>query len=159
MVNMNLKVVAVIITLVVLIGGAFYYFKSESNNIDQESNVPEPVVSQNYNLNVGDVQLVDGDTPVSNESNIKTFEIEAGSYYFAPNELRVNLGDTVRIVLTSKDMMHNLYIDEFNVKSATVSSGKSTTFEFVADKTGEFEYYCEISNHKSLGQVGRLIVE
>jgi nitrite reductase (NO-forming) len=55
--------------------------------------------------------------------------------------------------------MHNFNIDEFNVKSDTVKAGDSTVIEFVADKTGTFEYYCSVAQHRTLGQVGKLIVE
>lgn len=56
-------------------------------------------------------------------------------------------------------MMHNLNIDEFNVKSPTAKSGETITFEFTPNKAGTFEYYCAIGQHRKNGQVGKLIVE
>lgn len=93
------------------------------------------------------------------ESNVKVFEIEAGSYYYQPAEIRVKKGDTVRIVLKSVDMMHNFAIDAYGIHSPVVPAGESTTIEFVADEVGSFEYYCSVMQHRQMGQVGMLIVE
>lgn len=84
--------------------------------------------------------------------------IEAGSFYFKPNLIKVKKGDKVKVVLNSVSMMHNFYLDEFKVKSENVKSGDSTSFEFTADKAGEFEFYCAIGQHRANGQVGKLIV-
>jgi uncharacterized cupredoxin-like copper-binding protein len=56
-------------------------------------------------------------------------------------------------------MMHNFRLDEFNVQSNTVEPGETATVEFLADQIGEFEFYCEIAQHRANGQVGTLIVE
>lgn len=56
-------------------------------------------------------------------------------------------------------MLHDFMLDEFNVHSDQVSNGKSTTVEFTPDKTGTFEFYCGVGNHRQMGQLGKLIVE
>lgn len=91
--------------------------------------------------------------------SVKTFEIEAGSYYYKPNEIRVKKGDTVRIVLKSVSMMHDFVIDELNVKMPFIKSGNTGEVEFVANTVGEFEFYCSMGNHREMGQTGSLIVE
>lgn len=88
-----------------------------------------------------------------------TIDMEAGSFYYKPNVITVKEGTKVKIVFTSVSMMHNFYIDEFNVKSPTVKSGNTETFEFVASKKGTYEYYCAVGSHRANGQVGTLIVE
>jgi len=40
-----------------------------------------------------------------------------------------------------------------------VTPGTPTSVTFVADKTGTFEYYCSVGNHRAQGMVGKLIVE
>lgn len=114
---------------------------------------------------MGDTQLAGSsdatasDTPFVDDAGVKTITMEAGSFYYNPSEIRVKKGEKVKIQLTAKDMMHDFNIDELNVKSAKVSEGQTTTIEFTADKVGEFEYYCSVGQHKSMGQVGKLIVE
>lgn len=94
-------------------------------------------------------------------SAVKEFTIEAGSYYFEPSILRVNVGDTVRITINSvgAGMMHNFALDEYDIELLPIPGGESTSFEFVATTAGTFEYYCSVMDHRQMGQVGTLIVE
>ncbi len=93
------------------------------------------------------------------DAEVVTIDMEAGSFYYKPNVITVKEGTKVKIVFTSVSMMHNLYIDELEVKSPTVKSGNTETFEFIANKKGTYEYYCAIGSHRANGQVGTLIVE
>lgn len=96
---------------------------------------------------------------VEENSAAKVFAIEGVNFAFSQKEIRVKKGDTVRINFTSKDGFHNLVIDEFNAATDDVQTGGSTSVEFIADKTGSFEYYCSIGSHRQLGMKGTLIVE
>ena len=49
-------------------------------------------------------------------------------------------------------------IDELGVYEAT-GTGKVTVVEFVADKAGEFVYYCTVPGHRENGQWGVLRVK
>ncbi len=61
--------------------------------------------------------------------------------------------------MNAKDLVHDWVVDEFDAKIAQVAAGKTTSVEFVADKTGTFEYYCSVGKHRQNGMVGKLIVE
>ena len=86
-------------------------------------------------------------------------EVEGGSMYFKPNEIRVKLGESVKIKFTNAGGMHDFVIDEFNVKTKVLGSGKTETVEFTADKLGEFEFYCSVAGHRQSGMFGKIIVE
>jgi len=90
-----------------------------------------------------------------------TFNISGGSFFFTPNEIRVKQGDRVKIVFTNVGGTHNLMLPGFDVASKTIQTGESETLEFVADKKGTFEFYCEVGNgyHRQMGQIGVLLVE
>lgn len=88
-----------------------------------------------------------------------TFHVKGGSFFYVPNMIKVKKGDKVKIVFENVGGMHNINIDEFNVKSETVQSDKETTVEFTADKSGSFEYYCSVGQHRAMGQKGMLVVE
>jgi len=90
-----------------------------------------------------------------------TFNITGGSFYFAPNEIRVKQGDKVKIVFTNAGGMHNLILEVYNVKTKDLKTDESDTVEFTADKKGTFEFYCGIGNgyHRQKGQIGVLLVE
>ncbi len=74
-------------------------------------------------------------------------------------DLKVNLGDNVKIILSSGEgAMHNLYIDELNVKSADFMGSDNIVVEFVAAEEGTFEYYCAVPGHRQAGMAGKFIV-
>jgi len=67
-----------------------------------------------------------------------------------------NKGNLVSLHLISEDLntkdepsLHNINIDEFNVHSKNLHYFESQTITFLADKQGEFHYYCTI--HPEMG--------
>jgi len=98
-------------------------------------------------------------SPQPSSVPVVSFNVEGGMFYFKPNEIRVKQGHRVKITFTNVKGMHNLVIDEFNAKSATLQASQSATVEFLADKKGTFEFYCSVANHRKQGMVGNLIVE
>jgi heme/copper-type cytochrome/quinol oxidase subunit 2 len=90
---------------------------------------------------------------------VKIVQVEAGSFYYKPNEIKVKKGQKVKIVMNSVSMMHDFNIDELNVRMPVTPKGTTGTVEFTADKAGTFEYYCSVGQHRKMGQVGKIIVE
>ncbi|HIJ99198.1 TPA: cupredoxin domain-containing protein, partial [archaeon] len=74
-----------------------------------------------------------------------------------PKEITVNKGDLVRIKITNTKGTHDFKIDEFNAYSETPLNQK-VIIEFMADKSGTFEYYCTKTGHRQNGQWGTLKV-
>ena len=73
--------------------------------------------------------------------------------------MKVKIGDTVRVNFRNAGAMpHDFVIDEFNVRTKQIPVGEET-IEFVADKTGSFEFYCSVGNHRELGMKGTLMIE
>ncbi len=93
------------------------------------------------------------------EGDVRVVDIEGGAFYYKPNEIRVKKGEKVKIVMASKDMMHDFVIDELKVKMPIAKGGETGTVEFTADKAGTYEFYCSVGEHRKNGQVGTLIVE
>src|SRR3989338_4437998 len=145
-----LMLVGGLILAVALVGGAI--LASRRGSKTPETLPAQTEVSTNSTQN----RIV---TSTSTDSKVVTIEMQAGSFYFNPKEIRVKKGQTVKINLKAMDAMHNFNIDELGVKSPTLNAGETTTIDFVANKLGEFEYYCLIGQHRKLGQVGTLIVE
>lgn len=96
---------------------------------------------------------------------VKTFKLEGGNFYFEQDgnrgpEIRVAQGQTVRIEFSSIEGFHDWSIDEFNAATDRVRPNDGETFvEFVADKKGEFEYFCSVGSHRQQGMFGSFIVE
>lgn len=74
----------------------------------------------------------------------RTFQVDARQYAYSPSELRVNPGDTVTIQLASTDVVHGLYVDDYNV-SVEADPGQTKTLTFVADKPGSFRFRCNVT--------------
>ena len=78
---------------------------------------------------------------------------------FSLKEITVKKGDKVKININPINGTHNFNVDEFNVHAET-PTGEVTTVEFVADKAGEFIYYCSMPGHRANGHWGTIkIVE
>jgi heme/copper-type cytochrome/quinol oxidase subunit 2 len=101
---------------------------------------------------------------MDDEGEIKTFELTGEDFSFRMNgevapDIRVNEGDMVRIELTSIDGMHDWVIDEFDAATNQITTGQTTSIEFIADQKGTFEYYCSVGQHRANGMFGTFIVE
>ncbi len=90
---------------------------------------------------------------------VKSFTVTGKNFSFEPKTLMVNRGDTVKIILNNVDGFHDLKIDEFQVATKRIQAGQQDTVQFVADKSGAFEYYCSVGEHRAMGMTGTLTVK
>jgi len=156
--NKILIISAIIVAVVVGIG----IFMSSNNQNPQAENTTADAVDQTVDSTTPEMTGSESGEQTAagtSEEAVQTIEVEAGSFYYKPNEIRVKKGDKVRIVMNSVSMMHDFNIDELGVKLPIVQNGDTGTVEFVADQTGTFEYYCSVGQHRAQGQVGTFIVE
>jgi cytochrome c oxidase subunit 2 len=132
----------VLVVLVLLVGGGFWYYQSK------------------YMTPSTNTTLASGEPVMVEAEGVKAFTLDAADYKYTPNEIRVKKGDKVKITVTTSEdkMKHNFTVDEYGIESDNAEKGKPITFEFTADKVGEFEFYCSIYDHREKGQKGTLIV-
>ncbi len=135
---MNKKFVLGIFVLIVLVIAGFAVVKTPNS-----SSV------------TGNIIKKDTSAPVK-EFSMTSFYDNTG-IWFSLKEISVNKGDLVRIKITNIKGMHDFKIDEFGVYSETPLN-QETIIEFVADKSGEFIYYCAKPGHRQKGQWGTLKV-
>ena len=139
------KTITIVIVLVVIAAGAYFVW----GRGDVQTQTPS-------NTESGDVVTGDNTTTTA---QVKEFKISGSPFKFSMNEIKVKKGDTVRIVFTNVEGVHDWVIDEFNAATKQLKAGESETIEFVADKAGTFEYYCSVGSHRAMGMKGNLIVE
>jgi heme/copper-type cytochrome/quinol oxidase subunit 2 len=74
-------------------------------------------------------------------------------------EIHVTQDDLVRVTLTSNDIPHSFTLPDYRIQKR-VEPGRDVTFEFRAEKTGRFEFFCSLSTDscRERGMVGTLIV-
>ncbi len=155
---------------------------SDQADVKEEANTEKPKDTEigvdaavkvnadtNVKTNVGGVVKGDINVNVNVDSAIKTktvtdndaveIKMTANDFTFSPSEVRVKLGQKVRLIVTSADVLHGLAIPAFNVK-ADLPIGQAVTVQFTADQKGSFPFFCSVfcgSGHRSMK--GTLIVE
>ena len=159
---MNKNLIIGIITVAILAVGGIYLMSNRSEPVpeaaidEQELTVPE-------NDSLVEETIVtpnQSDETMEEDSEVKTFEIDASNFKFSLSEIRVNRGDRVRIVLNNTGGIHNWVIDEFNAKTKQIEGPATDTVEFTADKKGEYPFYCSVicgQGHKEM--TGKLVIE
>jgi len=74
------------------------------------------------------------------------------------NELHVPVGHSVRLTMTSEDVIHSFYIPAFRTKF-DVLPGRYTTAWFNATKPGEYHLFCaEYCGTEHSGMIGKVVV-
>ena len=151
------KILLIILVIVILIGGGYYYVRSqqkasepaENTMMHEDTNTSSPAKEEH----------MESSSEAMKETGVKTFTVEGKNFSFTPNTITVNKGDKVEITFKSIGGVHDFMLDEFKVVTKQLSTGQSQTITFVADKTGTFEYYCSVGNHRAMGMVGKLTVK
>lgn len=149
--QINTWIIAIAAIVIVAVVGVVLYLQTQNRN--------EVTVIPEQNQMTETPPSVSDDTSMMEDENIQDFELTATNFGFSQKEMRVKVGDTVRVTLTAESGMHDWVIDEFNARTQVLSDGEAESVVFVADQVGEFEYYCSVPNHREMGMVGKLIVE
>lgn len=90
---------------------------------------------------------------------VREIAVTAKQFTFNPSTIEVNEGDTVKLSITSVDVVHGFSIPEFDVNT-TLRPNQTSTVEFVANKKGTFTFACSVvcgSGHG--GMKGTLVVK
>lgn len=142
------KILIITLPVLILLGvGTFLFFRSR-----QAATTSTPLSQQDSLSGVNPAPTIDPKAPV------KEFTVDGTNYAFSPSTITVNKGDTVKITFKDDDGRHNLVINGYNVATNIIDGGSEDSITFVADKTGNFEYYCSVGNHRDQGMTGTLVV-
>ena len=74
---------------------------------------------------------------------------------FSQNEEKGKKGKKVRLTITSQDADHTFTLPAYKIDEK-LSRGEDVTIEFIADKTGTFNWYCAVKGHEAMK--GKLLV-
>lgn len=155
----------VIIILILLAAGAAGYALISPPREEGLKEVMNPApVTPPHEEGLGEVSPPAGTPVPDNPDDIdpapaKVFDLTGKNFSFSQTEIRVKKGDRVIINFESTDGFHDWVVDEFNAQTQRVNPGTQTSVEFIASKTGTFEYYCSVSIHRAAGMKGQMIVE
>jgi cytochrome c oxidase subunit II len=90
-------------------------------------------------------------TPLFAQSE-STIEIHAKRYGFAPAEITLKMGQSVKLVLISDDVEHSLKIDELHL-NVKMPAGKSVETTVTPDEAGDFRGKCGVFCGSGHGQM------
>lgn len=152
------QIVALIIGAILLIGG-FFSWKTSPSSVpstpETETSQATPKAEMPASATPGASAVI---TPAPVTESVKEFTVTGSNFSFAPNVMQVKKGDKVRVIFKNADGFHDFKIDELGVATSKIQGGAEETVEFVASKTGSFEYYCSVGSHRQMGMKGTLIV-
>ena len=146
----NFLIFLIIVILALL--GVWYYSQNSQGALEEEATLQEEAV-------LAEDRTIAGEEQPAVNGEVREFNLIAANFKYDLAEIRVQEGDKVRINLSAGQGLHDWVIDEFNVKTSQIQAGETASVEFVANRKGEFEYYCSVGNHRAMGMVGKLIVE
>ena len=74
------------------------------------------------------------------------------------NELHVPLGVPVKVIFTSEDVLHSLYVPAFRIKADAIP-GRYSSVWFTPTKVGEYHLFCaEYCGTQHSGMIGHVVV-
>ena len=130
--------------LAVAVVGFFIVQKS----ISTTNTMPVPVLNAEKEAATGDV------TPA------REITVTGSEYSFNPASISVKAGEKIRLTfVNSGNTLHNLLIDELDIKTSMVAPGKSDTVEFMVEGDSTLTFYCGVGNHRDLGMEGEIKLE
>lgn len=83
--------------------------------------------------------------------------MSTGNFFFQPNTINAEPGQTVNVTFSSNDGFHTFVIDAINLKKS-VAAGETVTFT-APTTPGSYEFYCDVGSHKAMGMKGTLVVK
>lgn len=143
--NKKIDLVIIVLLLIIIFVSGCVNNKSDIDNTSIPETTKQPSESST--------------SQSSDDEDLVIIELTATNYSYSLETIRVNKGQKVKVILKIIKGTHDWVVDEFGAATERKSTGKETSVEFIADKTGEFFFYCSIGNHRALGMEGKLIVE
>ena len=148
-----------ILFIVIIIVAIFLGIKNNKQTIINDQQIKQDVAGLENGWDTPTDQEEAGFQASLKTPEVREFTITAKNFSLTPNTITVQKGDTVKITFVNSDGFHDFKIDEFNISTNKISTDKQEIVTFVADKTGSFEYYCSVGNHKSMGMKGILSIK
>jgi len=140
---MNKKILGAGGVIILVLVGVLWWLNATAPATTGEVNLPEEITGEVVPIN----------------DKVISFDVVGTNFEFSQKEIRVKKGQIVKINFQVAEGFHDFVLDEFGVRTSRYRDTGGETVEFTADKTGVFEYYCSVGEHRSWGMRGNLIVE
>ena len=92
------------------------------------------------------------------QGKVVEITIDGDHYTFAPARIEVQKDDLVKVTFRAHDIAHSFTIDAYRI-AKRAAAGQTIVFEFRADQTGTFPFYCNLSQDDRCKQMkGEVVV-
>lgn len=142
---MNTKIIGVVVAVVALFGVAGFVVVTKMKTPVAVTNIPQ-------------IRTV-GTIPEGKKTVVE-LTVVAKDFSFDQKELRVKSGDVLTVTFKNEGrMQHDWTVEGENIATKTINSGEADVIQFIAPATGTYETFCSVGTHRTMGMVGKLIVE
>ena len=92
------------------------------------------------------------------QGQVREFTVNGRNNAFDPGRIEVQKDDLVKITFTAADIAHSFTVDRYRI-AKRAGAGQTVVFEFRADQTGTFPFYCNLTQDDKCRQMkGELVV-
>lgn len=133
---------------------------TEPEEIEIEIEEPEEVDSEE----IEEIEEIENEAEEAAEAETEAEEareirVEGGNYYFEPETINVEEGETVEFVFENAGGTHDMVIPELGLGTEVIQGGETASFTHTFEESGEFEFECSVGSHAEQGMVGTIVVE
>lgn len=156
-----------LIALTVIVSGCLDSMDSQDiqDEMETEPDVPsedeEPDTSEQEQTE-SEEQTSEEETTQESESEVREVVVEGGSYFYEPENIDVEQGETVRFIFENTGGLHDLVLEDSDGNDVAgteqINGGESDSFTYTFEDTEDFEFYCSIGSHRAQGMEGTVTV-
>jgi len=107
---------------------------------------------------VGFLGMLWSATDAREQGKVVEINIDGDHYAFAPARIEVQKDDLVKITFHARDIAHSFTVDAYRI-AKRAAAGQTVVFEFRADQTGTFPFYCNLTQDDKCRQMkGEIVV-
>ncbi|MBI4157906.1 cupredoxin domain-containing protein [Candidatus Woesebacteria bacterium] len=138
------------ILLAVSLAGFFLLKKPQTNLAPSDSPTPTAANPETKEDNMEE-----------EDESVTEIKVLGKEFSYAPSTINVKNGEKVKITFTnSGTMMHDLVIEDLDIRTKMVAPGGTDTLEFtVPDKASSLTFYCSVGGHRALGMEGTFLIK
>ena len=125
---------------------------SDEPQVPEEPTVPEESIDVEIDEEASEQES-------NTEEEARQIVVEGGNYFFEPENIDVEQGETIEFVFENTGGTHDFVIPELGIGTEVIAGGESESFTHTFEETGEFEFECSVGNHAEQGMVGTITVE
>lgn len=104
----------------------------------------------------------DNSSNSSDDSEEFDIELEMRNFKYSDTLIEAAPGDVLKIKLVSEGGTHDFVIDQLDISSGEIFTGKSKIITIAIPddfEPGDYQFYCSISDHRAMGMVGTLRIK